>query len=183
MGISAAPQIYTIAPDQTKLAINSVPYLKETTIIPVNFKVGTAGIYKLVLKDIEGFDDIPVFLEDLKENKVLNIKSNMSYNYFASPDDETERFLLHFSAQDNPYATEITSGDNLIIYSFDHKIVIQRDEIIPADVMVFNLIGQLIYSGKMVDLVKEIYVLGEPGYYIVKVVEANEITSRKVIIK
>ncbi|MCF8369598.1 MAG: T9SS type A sorting domain-containing protein [Bacteroidales bacterium] len=182
MGDDQAPQVYSFSSDVVKLSINSFAQITDFKIMPVGFKVGVEGMYEISLTSINGFNGIPVYLEDLKENKVINIKANSNYKFYASPQDNSERFLLHFSNNESHFISEGGGSDNIIVYTRDKNIIIQNDEMGIHKVNVYNILGQEIYSGKLTNTYLEVEV-AEKGNYIVKIFNNKRITSKKVFVR
>ena len=181
-GIAAAPQLYSYNND-TKFAVNIFPEISDNKIIPVGLEVGADGFYEISLKNLIGFDDVPVYLEDLQAHKIVDIKQIVNYKFFASAGDDAQRFLLHFSHNEAPFVSEGTSDNNVVIYSSDKKIIIQSNEMILGDIRIYDILGQKVFSGRMEENSKEIDISGNSGYYIVKVVSDKIFTSKKVFVR
>jgi len=63
----AVPAIYTITPDSTKLAINSLPLAAASTPLPLAFIPGTDGAYTITASELTTFQtDAIILLEDRK---------------------------------------------------------------------------------------------------------------------
>jgi hypothetical protein len=90
------PTLYTlIGSDQT--AINSLPALTEAVSIPMGIKPGTSGNFTFTFDDLASFpQSAMVYLEDLKENTMTDIRANNTYMFTANVSDNPNRFIIHF---------------------------------------------------------------------------------------
>ena len=183
MGIEEAPQLYTKAGNDN-LSINSIPGITKGLSIPLNLHVGEAGIYEITLNDLEGFENTPLYLEDLQEHKVVDLKANSLYKCEASPEDDPMRFLLHFDYSETPVSGELSDNSGLLIVPIDKTILISSNEAITGMVRVYNLLGQEMEATSLNEAISaEVRLDSKPGYYIVRVQSENGITSRKVFVK
>ncbi len=178
-GIDEAPQAYTITTDQSELSINSIPELSDQMIIPVGFKVGVDGIYELTIDEIEGLESIPVYLEDLKENQIINFSEELNYSFTALNSDEPNRFLLHFGIMTGN--DEIKVSDDCNIYSFNQNIYVHTPENVEGHINVFNMVGQEVVN-MPINGSYNMITLEKSGNYIVKVVSNGNVTTKKLFI-
>ena len=183
MGIDEAPQLYTMAQGEN-LSINSIPEISKGLSIPLKLKVGTFGIYEITLNEINGFENYPLYLEDLKEHKVVNLKNNSLYKCEASPLDDPMRFVLHFSYDDVPVSGEFSDNSEVLIVPVDKTILISSNQAITGLVKIYNLLGQELESQALNHVTSaKIPLNSKPGYYIVQVQSETGITSRKLFVE
>jgi PKD repeat protein len=180
-GLDEAPQAYTIASDQSELSINSIPEVTNETVIALGFEVGVDGIYKLALKEVEGFENTQVYLEDLKENQLINISEELTYSFTSETSDEPERFLLHFGIMTGN--DELIESDAINIYSFNKSVFVNYQLQSTADIMVYDITGRLIVSKTINKGLNEIEINTGKGYYFVKVISPTDIQTQKVLLK
>jgi len=96
-GFGGAPQLFTQGTDQRELSINTMPFSDETTIIPLGFDLGVSSEVNLIFNYMESFDlDVDIFLEDLVENKMINLQEQNTYTFNHNEDNNAMRFNLHF---------------------------------------------------------------------------------------
>ncbi|MCF8367650.1 MAG: fibronectin type III domain-containing protein [Bacteroidales bacterium] len=180
-GIEAAPQLYSYTADNKKVAVNSIAAVNKLTSLLVGFEVGEDAMYEISLTDINGFDGIPVYLEDLKEHKVIDIKAVSNYKFYASAEDEAQRFILHFSYTEAPAISETQSTDDIIIYAKDKIINILSTSEMNGDVTVYDLLGRRVFTGSLNNtLTREVSMLDKEGYFIVNVVSENGVLNKKI---
>ena len=181
-GKKDAPQLYSVYSGE-KLTVNVLPFENQTMIIPVSFEAGTENYFTIKASGIESFsDDTEIILEDLKSEKMIDLKSNPSYTFYASPYDMPDRFVLHFtrSIVDTP---ENPDG-NLNIFSFGNRLFVVGSSNENGIVKVYNLMGEEIKNVPIKSNVTTIPFNGyKSTYYIVVVNRGNRATSKKVFIE
>jgi hypothetical protein len=147
-GLDEAPQIYTVASDPIKLAVNSMGELTEDKTVSMGYKVGVNGYYTVNVIEMQNFDETAqVLLEDKKENVFIDLKEQNMYSFYADSMDETDRFNLHFLL-DQTIMKEPSNELDIHIYSHQNTIYLKRDdmELIKGNLSVFDLLGRLIIS-------------------------------------
>ncbi|MCD4745664.1 MAG: T9SS type A sorting domain-containing protein [Bacteroidales bacterium] len=198
-GLNAAPQLYSIN-GYLKQCVNTLPKVSDGLIIPLGFKVGAAGKYSFSSSGLESFNpNIIIYLEDKGNatglDKIINLKLNPVYTFSAKPNDDPDRFLLHFydkdiDTEDNVLPDSGSSG-NAKIYSYENNIYVNLaadmldiSENYNGEIVVYNLIGQEI-TRKTVEnaSLHKISIDDVKGYYIVKVLTNNNIITEKVFIE
>ncbi len=183
-GIQDAPQLYVVTPDNYELSVTSLP-LSNNLTIPVHLEAGTNGIYVLTCDNISGFEDIPIYLEDLKEHTIINVISGFAYEFFTSPDDEAARFLIHFSNENAPGIEENNSElTGVSVYSYDKTIYINSKEKISGQIRVIDMLGITLHSEKINESAFiKINIQDKKGYYLVHLLTDKGIITGKVFIR
>jgi hypothetical protein len=178
------PQIYTVAPDNSDLAINVMPMPHgNATSIPLSFVAGADGDYTLTGENLSSFPGNTVItLEDLKTTQIQNLMQNPTYEFSALKADNSSRFVLHFSGPigiDNQTAKEAVT-----IYSYGKTIYLTSlDPNSRNDVFVYNLLGQEFVHRSVTNSDQaSINMSAYSGCYIVKLVTAKGTKSVKVVI-
>ncbi|MEZ5082636.1 MAG: T9SS type A sorting domain-containing protein [Bacteroidales bacterium] len=176
------PQVYTITPLGTELAISSLPEISEELVVPVAFVAPSGGAYSFTFTELIGFDQVgDLYLEDLLAEEIVEIDENTVYSFDYSPENNNDRFLLHFS---NPLGIPESSADNLHIYSFGDVIYIKTSDTQRKEVSVHNMIGQeVLHSYISENGINRIRLDGNTGYYLVSVQCGDQYISKKVFIK
>jgi len=97
---------------------------------------------------------------------------------FMYDEDFESRFLLFFTTVSIP-----ENGDGIYnIYSFDNNVRVIIPEETNANIVVYNLVGQKLSTTEAHKGVNDVPVY-ETGYYLVKVMDNNNIVTKKVFIK
>ncbi|UPT69248.1 MAG: PKD domain-containing protein [Sphingobacteriales bacterium JAD_PAG50586_3] len=95
-GRSEQPTLYTSVGTQMT-AINSLPSLQETVVVPMGVKPGTNGDFTFTFDDIATFPQTSmIYLEDLQLGTMNDLRANNTYNFTANVNDNADRFMLHF---------------------------------------------------------------------------------------
>jgi len=175
----SVPTIYTNSSDGYELAINGLPEVAESTVIPVYFVPCSNGNYSLTA-NLQSMIQARVYLEDTQLNKIQNLTENPVYNFQASTTDQPGRFRLSFSSvgiEDNTAisAIEITANSGNIYIASPQGSTIQAE--------VYNITGQLVLQQKFIG--ESLSVMNASsltkGVYIVKVIMGERLVSRKVV--
>ena len=184
-GAEEAPQLYLVEQDR-KLSYNHLPELveDEEKLVVMNYIPGTNGEQKLIA-NTSGFFHTDVILEDIKTGNMHNFKEQAEYVFAAEKTDSPERFLLHFKGK----ANSINEEDNnwLSIYSNDHKIYIETDQLFTnenSNITIYNLLGQEIWSQELpAKKLNIIELQGKQPVVIIKATIGERQVVKKLIIK
>lgn len=97
IGSEGSPQLYTIAQGTVKLAINSLPYLEQAYVVPMNFEMNAEKPVTLTFTNIESFDgSVTIFLKDEHTNQTINLRSQPNYEFSHNTGNDANRFKLVF---------------------------------------------------------------------------------------
>ncbi len=182
-----ATSIRSIASDATELSINVLPYeslSRDLVSVPVKFKCGYDDEYTLDFSGLETFDNgTEVWLEDLKEGgDWVSINENPEYTFTASPDDDQNRFIIHFFGVTG--VDQNVALDPVQIYGYGQYVYVVNigDEPI-ENVFIYNMSGSQVVSTQVPDQkVNKIWVDNKLAYYIVRVVTDERVYTKKVLI-
>ncbi|MEZ5082912.1 MAG: hypothetical protein R2750_05625 [Bacteroidales bacterium] len=179
-GSEEAPQLYSMSNDEERLSINSLPEVTSNMTIPVGFKAGVETVYEISLNQLNGFDETPLYLEDLKENIIVDMKADV-YNFTGSPNDMTDRFLLHFFNPEITGTGNISANNNILVFSANNIIKIMSNEQFSGDVKVYDILGQEVLSTKLnYASDHEINMTDKSGYFIVNIVSDRGVVNKKI---
>jgi len=183
-GAHDAPQLCTYTSEGVKLSVNSIPSVANNLTIGMGLQVGAKGFYELSMPEINGFEGLPVWLEDLKDNKIISLNPQVPYKFFAGPADNDNRFVLHFSNGETPSPFIENNNDLIAVYQSKGKIIVASAQEITGIVKVFDFLGREILSQTMagVTLLK-INQIKERGYYVVSINTTAGIFNHKLLIK
>ena len=179
-GRAEAPQLYSIVDDEM-LTINFLAEVTEDLVIPLGFEVGAAGQYTINATEIEGFGDTQfIYLEDLKENTIRDLKINPEYTFTSAPLDDAERFLIHF--KNTAFAIDENSLEQFVnIYAYDNKVFIDITGQHGGDVVIHNMLGQEISTTAVFEGKQSIRI-DDVGYLLVTLITEKGIYSKKIFI-
>jgi len=176
------PQIYSVTPDETELAISTLPEYDEETVIPIGFMAASEGLHTISLTEFIAFESNEhIFLEDILTGTIQQLSNPTPYIFSSAPDDETNRFLLHFS---NPLGTSENNITPISIYAHGNAVYVNLKENSNTGIFIHDLLGREIYQHKVSgeNLVR-IDMASETGFFLVTVQSGSHRTTQKVIIK
>jgi len=160
----------------------SVRYLTNTTdnpSVPLAFKPGSNGNYTLSI-DLDYADYDFVILEDKKTKTFHNLLETPNYQFKASLNDKTDRFVLHFTPQDavpeeNLSASIYYDGNDIIL---DLSLVPEQTE-----VKIYDMLGRIILH-KMVEgnTIHHLPISIKGQVYIVLAKSENQSITKKVLV-
>ena len=131
--------------------------------------------------DIESFDlSTPIFLEDIQDNKVVNLRENNSYSFYTAGDDDPLRFRVHFTnvlSIDDPSNVGVNG-----IYAFNRDVYVNFSGN-RGEIFVYNVLGQVVTAVTAEKGLNKITIPQGNAAYIVKVVSDLSVVSEKVFIK
>ena len=189
-GNPARTTIYSKTSDGEDLSINGLPALHHDRSIPVYLASGSAGHKVLSVSGLESFDaDVDIFLEDLKLDRVVDMK-NGDYSFLYSPYDEKKRFVLHFTLPaviTSSQIQEINDGNeintlNSFISAGELIIDLTKTEDTRARLYVYNMQGKLIMNKEFNSHgLEKVKLQGKAGYYLLKIVSGDQIYTKKVL--
>jgi hypothetical protein len=183
-GLTEAPQLYTKIGD-TNVSCNSLPFTSSHITIPMGFSCGISGNYTLIADSLRTFESgIGIRLEDLKQSTTQDLRTNPVYNFSYDVSDTPNRFLLHF---DNPVfgTREQTQEQPLRIYSSGSLIYLRKTgtDALNGTITVYDPLGRELFSGIVEDSPLLKFDLNlNTGYYLVRVITADNLYSQKVLI-
>lgn len=153
----------------------------ESPVIPVNFKLGIDGECVISVTGVESFDlSTPIYLEDLKEDILTNLRIHENYVFSASPLDNPNRFLLHFG--EPLEIEELSISKPIHIYSHGESVYIRLAENELGEAAIFDMTGRKVCNLKLTDQLTKKSLL-QTGYFVVKVWTNSGVSIQKVFIK
>ena len=175
-GLAAAPQMY-MKEGGIEMTTNVLPFEKGMEI-PVNVEIGKDGYYTFSMKNTQIQGD--VFLEDLFAKEYINL-GQQDYTFRAHKGDDKARFVLHF---ESPQAVdEPVSGESIHIVADGTNVRISSEKDIEANIAIYDLLGQKLFSGRMQGRTKKVILSQASGYVIVKLFVRDNIFVKKIYLR
>lgn len=181
MGDPNFAQVFTKSADDISLALNTQPDFVNS--IPLVFKAGSVGTYKLIVSGIETIDsEIPLFLENTEDATAiwdLRITPEVDLN-LAEGESTGNRYVLHFKSvginklPENFFNVFVSDG-NIQIVSDRLREIEQLD--------LFSVTGSKLTSYGSMTLpaeVKPAYSAG--GIVILRIVTDNGVFTKKIFL-
>ncbi|MDP4282105.1 MAG: T9SS type A sorting domain-containing protein [Bacteroidota bacterium] len=184
-GLSDAPQLYTWAGD-IMVTCNSLPFSQQEMAIPMGFSCGLPGQYTFTADSINTFESsISIDIEDIKQNKIQDLRLNPVYTFTYDTTDNANRFILHFIKANFGIGTK-SSAPEIQIYSYQDAIYIKSDKSqeIPGHIFVYDISGREQFHSSFNDSTLNCFHTGlKPGIYIVNVITQNGTLNKKIVLK
>jgi hypothetical protein len=174
------PQIYTMAPDQSILSINTQP---EYTSVPIAVQTPVAGSYKITFGGIGSFNGSqPLFFEDKASQSVINLRNNGSYVFASSGGLETGNFILHFEET----GIREHAGNGFLAWSSGSVIHVdaRAQGLNIEQLEIYNLTGRIVCTINNPLLPVVIPQTNMPtGLYLIKVKTREGVYTQKLLVK
>ena len=162
-----APYLASQCSDGDSLDINAIPSTVGAISIPIVVAAGPgrSGRYTLSASNLEFLNDRPcVFLEDLEQEVVINLKEENSYTFNLSDNVTSSRFILHLGERVITNQEAVSCNGNS-----DGKIVLNINDEGPWNINTKDVQNNLIssinnFSGSVMELDNL-----PPGEYILEV--------------
>ena len=180
-GYAETPRLYTVS-NSEKFSINCLPFSNEERTVPLNFKAGTNGEFTINIEENTVMAEGNIYLEDQFNDQMINLSTQNSYSFQATTQDNPNRFLLHFNGVTG--LEEVAAESHIQVYSVDDMIYINSLEDVTADILIYNINGQLIHNEQMnAESLKRISLGTSSGVYLVNIVTEETSTTHKVYMK
>ena len=141
-------QLYTRSSSGSKLSANGVPLATDTVMLDFepNFE---GGEYKLTANYAESLETEGVWILDNKIGKWVDIKTEKSYTFNASPNDKAERFYVLFK---KPFMRETDTTNSLLVYYNNNNVLVRQltKEDVGSTITLYDPQGRQLYA-KQVD--------------------------------
>jgi hypothetical protein len=183
-GGADAPQLNSVAADNSRLCINSLSFESSETIVPLDFTLNSSGEVSITVSDLESFDtEVSVFLEDKLLNTMTDLRETPFYNFTHNTGFDAARFTLHFYGV-NGFG-ESTARD-YHIWAANKRVNVHIPALTgqKAIVELYDLLGHLVVSKQLVPGTPgSISVPGYTGIGMVRIISGNQIYSAKVFVE
>jgi hypothetical protein len=181
--INEAPNIYSVA-EGNYYAVNVLEEdfieQSESPVIPVGFKLGLEKECLFTVTGIESFDLFtPIYLEDLQEDVLVDLRYQNTYSFTTNPTDNVDRFLLHFG---EPIGVDENLEAAIKIYSNESSVYINLPENSTGTADIYDMLGKKIHTLNLNTLLTK-HTIGQTGYFVVNVITNNGIATQKVYIR
>jgi hypothetical protein len=183
VGGANAPQLNSVASDDSKLCINALPFNENETVVPLNFSFSSATNVTFTASGMETFTvNSPIYLEDISTGAMVNLRDNPVYTFSYEPGSDENRFKLHFAkvvgigeGQEPTEGTVYISGGELYVDVPSMKG--QKTEI-----GIYNMLGQQLDLNRVtLNGMTNMPFSLPAGVYIVRVTSATQVFASKLV--
>jgi len=182
-----ATELWTVAEDQIILTVNNLPPLgTEMVTVPMSFKCGASEQYTISASEIGSFEaGTEIYLEDLLLGdpwQLLN--TDPVYTFDATPDDDQERFLVHFFGATGIEDDLTGAQSDVKIYSSkEYAYILNKGDQVLTEYIVYDILGNEVKTGSLDNSdLNRIYIGGINAYYVIKAIGDNSIFTGTVFI-
>jgi hypothetical protein len=163
-GVPSAPQLYTKAPDGRMLSINSTPWKNEQINIPLSLKVGADDIYTISLSEATINESSNIWLKDLTDGTMYDLRENPNVNFIQSPENSADRFMLIINA-----ITGISDPDvnNIRIFSYGDKVFVNVPNTDELLISVEDILGRNVFRKTFEGSLEYNFHIPQNGFFIV----------------
>lgn len=183
-GNELAPMLFSVV-SANSYALKLLPDWEQFPAIPVNFIANVPGNYTISASWIENFpEDLPVFLEDKKENHFHNFRLQPEYVFINDLNENPDRFMVHFTNPLGVNNPEDVQGLN--IYSWNQTVYIQIPEhsMNEGQCIIYDMMGQKVIAAQVFQGLNTVSFPFNTGHYIVTVnTGTGKMITDKVYIK
>lgn len=174
--VQSAPAMF-LASGSEKYSIGYYTDVVDNPTVQLMFKPGQDGVYTLECNFNEN-DFETVFLEDLQTSSLLDMNARHTYSFSASKNDNENRFVLHFGAENQPLTNELPAR----IYVADSRLMIDLTLIdTQSEVYVYDALGRLLVQKTVQGLTEHaIPVSAKSQILIVKLINSQGCISKKL---
>jgi hypothetical protein len=131
---------------------------------------------------LESFGNIPIYLEDIQEDVLINLTSNPVYSFTHQLNSAPNRFVLHFG--DPLGIDEPQQQMELInIYSWQKSVFVTIPFKFNGNIEIFDIMGKEINSFVAQEGKNEIQINSTKGYYIVRITGQSGVKIQKLYIQ
>ncbi len=176
--------LYSISKNRNLVIQGRALPFDDNDIVPIGYKINTAGAYKISLDEVDGFflGNQTIYLEDLKLHNTHNLKKN-PYIFNSTAGTFDNRFVLHYKNKPlTEQAIDAESGVKVAVNNNQLSILSINYAI--EKVVIYDLLGRNIYTNESIQS-KEIMIddLGATQALIVKIILTNgEEVNRKILL-
>lgn len=179
------PNIYTSYNASPALSINGMPPLSNTdVVIPLGFLTQTNGNFTINASEILNFDpSLHIYLEDNQMSAIQDLTTNPAYTFSMNANAPQYRFFIRFSPS---ILTGIEENGSSFVDAWasgkDIYVNYSNSSLQPAEISVYNMLGQTVISGTQEGRGTMRYTVDKPGCYIINVISTNGSYQKKVVI-
>ena len=182
-GGADAPQLNSVASDNSRLSINALPFSETETIVPLNFSFTASTNVTFTASGMETFTGTsPIYLEDGLKAKLINLRENPVYSFGYEPGSDQNRFKLRFAKVVGIH--EVQKNAEGTAYISDTKLFIDVPSMKGqnAEVGVYNTLGQRLDLNRFtMNGMMEVPFILPSGIYIVRATSSSQVFTSKLV--
>ena len=179
-----APQFSSVAADNSRLSINSLPFSGGDIIVPLAFSLNTGSDVTLTASGMGSFyESTPIYLEDLTTNTITDLRVNPVYTFSHAAGDNENRFRLRFKGVTGTPEQPITTPGNIFISQGQLFVDVPSMNQLPATLAVYDALGRQFSSCKVtLNGIMQCTAPSIPGVYVVRLIAGSRSFTGKVVV-
>lgn len=180
-GSPKAPQLY-LHWNQENYSILTLPPTTAKFEIPLNFEATYNTQYTIRVTDFSISNASEIWLEDIKENKIVELTLGKEYNFVSTTQNSRNRFFIHFNKTESEIYNTAAS-ESIKIYSNTQGIILMSSESFDGDITIFDLAGKMVFMEQLTTTNYHLITTELPkGIYILRIANSQFLLSKKVIL-
>lgn len=176
-------QIYTSTSDNMDVAINGLPELlpAEERTIAIGFKTPKSANFSFNATNLSEFDqNISVYIEDVQQNVIQNLRQSPIYNFSSGNVDNNSRFRLHFV--NTITGISAITQDQSDVYSYGNSVYVNVLNSGTGTVELYDALGNLVYKQSVEKGLNKLSIDLTQGIYISNIKIGNTESTKKIVI-
>ena len=144
--------LYTIV-DANKLAIQGRQYpFNNTDIVPVGYKVATAGQYTISINKKEGLFESgqEMYLYDTTTNQYHDLLAG-DFTFTSAAGTFENRFEVRYTNETLGVDKPVASNSDVVVYKNGSQIAVKATNFTIADMQVYDITGKLLFNKNGID--------------------------------
>lgn len=182
--LKTAPQLWTVSNEQN-FSINYLPPPSGTDSVQMDFQAGINSTYHLFWSGVNNIpNNFQVRLVDKKAGKTVNMRNVSNYNFTATTNDNTGRFVLRINGTTG--IPETIASSKVKVYAVRNNVYIEAKNnlVLSGEATIINLAGQKVYRKTLDGSTQQVLNTQlNAGVYIVQVKMKGRTITRKIIIR
>ncbi|MFZ4706963.1 MAG: T9SS type A sorting domain-containing protein [Bacteroidales bacterium] len=183
-GGSEAPQLNTVAADNSRLSINSLPFSTSELSVPLDFALNASTNVTFIASGLETFEgEATAFLEDKLLNNMIDLRETSIYSFAHNQGNDVSRFVLHFYGVNG---TGELDANAYQIWSVPSKVNVHIPALTgqKATIEIYDLLGHLAVAQQVtLSTPSTVNVPNFVGIAVVRVVSGDQVFTSKVFIR
>jgi hypothetical protein len=142
-------QLWSNGQGNVEYAINTLPDVQNNPTVPVSFMASGTGLFTIAASEFEQLNQsTQIYLEDLKTGVVTNLADSRTYEFYAAPGDDENRFMLHFDKPATAGIQQNAEAGGLSIYPNPNNGTFNliSSKATNGSIEVYNVLGERVYS-------------------------------------
>jgi hypothetical protein len=144
--------------------------------MPLNFRANTDGQYTLTVNP-EGVEMNYLHLIDNMTGNDVDLLATPSYTFNATTRDYESRFRLVFAANNE---NGVSAGSTTFAYFSNGNLVVNNEG--NATLQVIDVMGRVL-SNQTISGTAELSLNQQPGVYVLRLVNGNDVKTQKIVVR